>query len=165
MWNTSQNCKMQILENIDECLHKRGLIFNDDLVYNEHCPQIVNNPILEFGIQKLNKENTEIYNKFKNDSRLKKYGPLEIVYDKDQGYIVKTTAEIKPNTIISEYVDEVFPLLKALFKKNNDSVFELIHSPISDTSLVVIPEKFGNLSKFLSGINNSIKNKNKMFIV
>ena len=34
---------------------------------------------------------------------------------------------------------------------------ELIHSPISDTSLVIIPVNYGNIARFLSGINNTKK--------
>ena len=45
--------------------------------------------------------------------------------------------------------------------QKNDSTMDLIHSPISDTSLVIIPEKYGNLGRFLSGINNSKKNNNQ----
>ena len=54
------------------------------------------------------KKNIEIYNSFKNDSRSGKYGPVEIVEDKDQGYIVKAKKDISPNTLISEYSEEVF---------------------------------------------------------
>ena len=35
---------------------------------------------------------------------------------------------------------------------------ELIHSPTSDTSLVIIPVNYGNLGRFLSGVNNTKKN-------
>lgn len=31
---------------------------------------------------------------------------------------------------------------------------ELIHTPSSSTSLVICPDKFGNLARFISGINN-----------
>ena len=45
-----------------------------------------------------------------------------------------------------------------------DSTMELIHSPVSDTSLVIIPKDYGNLARFLSGINNTeINNKQNVY--
>ncbi len=41
---------------------------------------------------------------------------------------------------------------------------DLIHSKISDVSLVIYPQKFGNLARFLSGINNEKKtNKQNVY--
>ena len=152
---------MKKLENLDECLKKRNLQFNDDLVYSKNCPKNVNNYLLENGIQKLSDANVDIYNKFKSESRLGKYGPMEIVEKEGQGYIVKAKSVILPNTIISEYSGDVYFLRDMLFMKKNDSVMELIHSPVSDTSLVIIPVNYGNLARFLSGINNEKKTKRK----
>ena len=72
---------------------------------------------------------------------------------------MKTKSTILPNTIISEYSGDVFFLRDALFMKKNNSAMELIHSPISDTSLVIIPVNYGNLAVFLSRKNNTKKNK------
>ena len=149
---------MKKLENLDECLKNRNLQFNDDLVYSKNCPKEVNNYLLENGIQKLSEKNVEIYNKFKKESRLGNYGPFKIEEDLNQGYVVKAKSIISPNTIISEYSGDVFFLRDALFMKKNDSAMELIHSPTSDTSLVIIPVNYGNLGRFLSGVNNTKKN-------
>ena len=64
------------------------------------------------------------------------------------------------NTIICEYTGEVTLLRKKIFDKN-DSIMELIRTPSSDTSLVICPEKFGNLARFLSGVNNFDQNLKK----
>ena len=40
---------------------------------------------------------------------------------------------------------------------NNDSIMDLLRTARSSTSLVICPDKFGNLARFLSGINNSDK--------
>ena len=45
--------------------------------------------------------------------------------------------------------------------KSNDSIMELIHSSSSDISLVIIPEQYGNLGRFLSWINNTKNNTRK----
>ena len=61
-------------------------------------------------------------------------------------------------TIISEYVGEVIPARKALFHHNeNDSVFMLIKNSSSSLSLDIVPNHYGNIARFFSGINN--KNK------
>ena len=44
-------------------------------------------------------------------------------------------------------------LRKKLFDKN-DSIMELIRNPSSSNSLVICPEKKGNIARFISGINN-----------
>ncbi len=41
---------------------------------------------------------------------------------------------------------------------DNDSIMDLLRTSHSSTSLVVCPEKRGNLARFLNGINNSKKN-------
>ena len=43
-----------------------------------------------------------------------------------------------------------------IFSKN-DSIMDLLRTQRSSTSLVIYPEKFGNLARFLSGINNTNK--------
>ena len=108
---------MKKLENLDEYLKKRNLQFNDDLVYSKNCPKNVNNYLLENGIQKLSDANVDIYNKFKNESRLGKYGPMEIVEKEGQGYIVKAKSFILLNTIISEYSGDAYFLRDMIFKK------------------------------------------------
>ena len=45
--------------------------------------------------------------------------------------------------------------------KSNDSIIELIRSSSSDISLVIIPEQYGNLERFLSLINNTKNNTRK----
>ena len=43
----------------------------------------------------------------------------------------------------------------------NDSIMNLINNPSSNKSLSILPENFANISKFFSGINNSLSNKDK----
>ena len=45
--------------------------------------------------------------------------------------------------------------------KSNDSIIELKQSSSSDISLVIIPEQYGNLGRFLSLINNIKSNTRK----
>ena len=144
--------------NINFYLGKKKLTFCDDLFYTKNCPKEMNNYSLEGWIQKLNEKNIKIYKEFKEESKLGKYGPVEIVEDTKQGYIVKATDKICMNTIITEYSGDVFFFRDMLLMEKNDSSMELISSPVSDTSLVIVPVIHANLGRFLSGINNKKKN-------
>lgn len=73
---------------------------------------------------------------------------------------MKAAEEIKKNSLICEYTGEVCYLRKKLFD-TNDSIMELIRNPSSSSSLVICPEKKGNIARFISGINNSDKNARK----
>ena len=150
--------------NLNDALQRRNSAFDDNLVYSDICPQEMNSYLLENGIQELSEENIKIYKKFKQKSQQGFYGPIEVVWDETQGYIAKATATIKMNTIISEYSGQVFFFRDGLFMTKGDSTMELIHSPVSDTSLVIIPKDYGNLARFLSGINNTeINNKQNVY--
>jgi hypothetical protein len=50
----------------------------------------------------------------------------------------------------------------SLFYSNNDSIFMLIRNVSSKKSLDIVPEKYSNISRFFSGINNSEKNSRKL---
>jgi len=58
--------------------------------------------------------------------------------------------------LVCEYVGDVDFLRNRIFDKN-DSIMELLKTPSSSTSLVIIPENYGNIGRFLSGINNQDK--------
>ena len=75
-----------------------------------------------------------------------------------QGFVVRAAADILELTLICEYVGEVDFARNHIFDKKNDSIMELLRTPRSSTSLVICPEKFGNIARFISGINNEKKN-------
>ena len=138
-------------------LEVKGIEFNDDLVYLEKdCPKEMNNSLLESSIQQLNEENKKKYYKFKEQSRKGIYAPVEVVDDPEQRFVVRALDDMVTNTLICEYTGEVSLARNRLFD-DNDSIMDLIHTPTSDTSLVICPEKYGNLARFLSGINNKYK--------
>lgn len=85
-------------------------------------------------------------------------------------FVVIADEPIKKNTLITEYVGEVDILAKNEHN-SNDSIMDLLRTGCrrmrvvkcrdSETSLVIIPEKFGNVARYLSGINNSKKESKK----
>jgi len=153
----SKEVEEKSMKSLFRALEAKGIEFNDDLVYiDKDCPKEMNNSLLESSIQILNDENKKKYYKFKEKSRKGIYAPVEVVDDPEQRFIVRALNEMVTNTLICEYTGEVSLARNRLFDEN-DSIMDLIHSPTSDTSLVICPEKYGNLARFLSGINNKYK--------
>ena len=153
----SKKMEEKSMQSLFRGLEAKGIEFNDDLVYiDKDCPQEMNNSLLENSIQILSEENKKKYYKFKESSRKGIYAPVVVVDDPEQRFIVKALDEMVTNTLICEYTGEVSLARNRLFDEN-DSIMDLIHTPTSDTSLVICPEKYGNLARFLSGINNKYK--------
>jgi hypothetical protein len=142
-------------------LEAKGIRFSDDLVYiDSDCPKEMNNSLLESSIQQFDSLNKKKYYQFKEQSRKGIYAPVEVVDDPEQRFIVRALDEMVTNTLICEYTGEVCLARNRLFD-DNDSIMDLIHTPTSDTSLVICPEKYGNLARFISGINNNYKEMKK----
>ncbi len=155
--------KKQILrESLYRALLVKEIKFDDDLYYDEiETFAHHNNSSFEPGIQKVSDYNLNIYRKFKERTREANYPALEIIDDEKQGFVVKATDEIPILTLLCEYSGEVHFARKKLFD-SNDSIMDLIRTPYSSTSLVIAPEKRGNIARFFSGINNNnISDKKK----
>jgi len=86
--------------------------------------------------------------------------PVIIKQDKSRGYVVYADEYIPALTIICEYLGQVVFTRNILFD-NNDSIMELLRSPSSKHSLSIYPNKFANLAKFFSGINNDMDEEYK----
>lgn len=69
---------------------------------------------------------------------------------------MRAMEDIPTRTLITEYVGEVDFARNHIFNKN-DSIMDLLRTSRSKTSLVILPDKKGNLARFLSGINNTSK--------
>ena len=59
-------------------------------------------------------------------------------------------------TMLCEYTGEVDFSANHLLSEN-DSIMELLRTSSSETSLVIIPNRYSNLARFISGINNHSK--------
>lgn len=159
--NTSEERKRILRESLYRALLVKDIKFDDDLYYDgKETFHYHNDSSLEPGIQKVSEYNHKIYNKFKERTRVGNYPALEIVDDDNQGFIVKATDDIPILTLLCEYSGEVHFARKKLFD-SNDSIMDLIRTPYSSTSLVIAPEKRGNIARFFSGINNNNSDKKK----
>ena len=88
------------------------------------------------------------------------YAPLIVVENDDQGFVVKATQDIQYLTMICEYSGQVMKFDREAME-DNDSLMEFI--TCDDIELVINPEKYCNLGRFISGINNN-KTYNKFFL-
>lgn len=61
---------------------------------------------------------------------------------------------IERGTIICEYAGEVCRHRDTLKKVNNDSIFTLLVAGSSQKDLNIAPSRFGNMSRFICGVNN-----------
>ena len=139
---------------IIDILNNIGLSFSNELVYN--CDENLNYYLMEYRIFELHKDDAEIYYEVKEMTKEGKYNYLKITQNKEQGYIVKAKTFIEENTLICEYVGDVFTFKDFCNKQiDNDSNMDLILTPQSETSLVICPFKNSNIARFLSGVNNS----------
>ena len=106
--------------------------------------------------KKMSKENTQIFKKFKSLTKYGFYAPLEVLADERQGFLVKATAFIEKLSLLCEYAGEVD------FERNhkwddNDSIMQLLETPNSDQKLCILPDRYANIARFISGINNHDK--------
>ena len=70
------------------------------------------------------------------------------------GYDVRADMNIPKGTIICEYIGEVITKRKALEFVDNDSLMELSPGMDADSSLIIRPQRFTNMARFINGVNN-----------
>lgn len=68
-------------------------------------------------------------------------------------FTVQTDRFIKELTIVTEYVGDV-DYLKNREHDDGDSMMTLIYAKDPSKSLVICPNKRGNIARYISGINN-----------
>ena len=77
---------------------------------------------------------------------------------------VFATSDIKKNTLIGEYTGIVKIKSNCLTEISNNYLFDLTNTSFVNESLVVDAKKYGNITKFINGVNvydsNSFKNIN-----
>jgi [histone H3]-lysine27 N-methyltransferase len=76
--------------------------------------------------------------------------------------MVKALDNIPELTLICEYSGEIDSARNHLFTKN-DSIMVLLRATSSLNSLVIVPQKYGNLARFLK--YNFLKIKNLIFLI
>jgi SET domain-containing protein len=79
--------------------------------------------------------------------------PLLVVFDSREGFTVQADADIKDMTFIAEYTGDV-DFLENRANDDGDSIMTLLLTEDPSKRLVICPDKRGNISRFINGINN-----------
>ncbi|KAI0507736.1 hypothetical protein KFK09_013864 [Dendrobium nobile] len=129
--------------------------FSNDLTYFPGmAPSSANAAILEKGgMQVLAREDKETVELCRSMYMRGECPPLVVVFDSCEGFTVHADEDIKDMTFISEYTGDV-DYLKKREHDDCDSMMTLLLATNPFHSLVICPDKRGNIARFISGINN-----------
>ncbi|XP_058087718.1 probable Histone-lysine N-methyltransferase ATXR5 isoform X2 [Magnolia sinica] len=129
--------------------------FSNELTYMPGmAPRSANQARLERGgMQVLSKEDTETLEFCSAMCRRGEWPPLVVVFDSCEGFTVEADRNIKDLTLITEYTGDV-DYIKNRELDDCDSMMTLLLSTNSSESLVICPDKRGNIARFINGINN-----------
>ncbi|PIN20600.1 Histone-lysine N-methyltransferase [Handroanthus impetiginosus] len=133
----------------------QSMEFSNDLTYMPGmASRLANQAIFENGgMQVLSKEDTETLELCRAMYRRGEYPPLIVTFDLCEGYTVEADGPIKDMTLITEYTGDV-DYIKNREQDDCDSLMTLLLATDPSQSLLVCPDKRGNISRFISGINN-----------
>ncbi|KAL5228371.1 hypothetical protein ABZP36_016636 [Zizania latifolia] len=105
------------------------------------------------GMQILPKEDKETIELCRTMQKRGECPPLLVVFDSREGFTVQADADIKDMTFITEYTGDV-DYLKNRANDDCDSIMTLLLTEDPTKRLVICPDKRGNISRFINGINN-----------
>ncbi|KAH9717692.1 Histone-lysine N-methyltransferase ATXR5 [Citrus sinensis] len=129
--------------------------FSDDLTYMPGmAPRSANQAEFEEGgMQVLSKEDTETLEQCRAMCKRGECPPLVVVYDSCEGFTVEADGQIKDMTFIAEYIGDV-DFIRNREHDDCDSMMTLLLATDPSKSLVICPDKRGNIARFINGINN-----------
>ncbi|KAL5555653.1 hypothetical protein UlMin_037889, partial [Ulmus minor] len=129
--------------------------FCDELSYGSGmAPRSANQAELEDGgMQVLSREDTETLELCRTMYTRGECPPLLVVFDSCEGFTVEADDPIKDMTLISEYTGDV-DYIKNRENDDCDSMMTLLLATDPSKSLVICPDKRGNIARFINGINN-----------
>ncbi|CAO2195983.1 unnamed protein product [Urochloa humidicola] len=129
--------------------------FSNELTYMPNmAPRSSNQARLEEGgMQVLPKEDKEIIELCRTMQQRGEFPPLLVVFDSHEGFTVQADADIKDLTFIAEYAGDV-DYLENRANDDCDCIMTLLLTAVPSQRLVICPDKRGNISRFISGINN-----------
>ncbi|XP_051127443.1 probable Histone-lysine N-methyltransferase ATXR5 [Andrographis paniculata] len=143
------------LESLAKALTAHGMEFSNELTYlPTMAARAANQAIFEDGgMQVLSREDIETLEHCKAMHRRGEYPPLIVTFDSCEGYTVEADGPIKDMTLIAEYTGDV-DYISNREQDDCDSMMTLLLATDPSKSLLVCPDKRGNIARFVSGINN-----------
>ncbi|GAB2283186.1 Probable Histone-lysine N-methyltransferase atxr5, variant 2 [Dionaea muscipula] len=147
--------RLEQLRSLATALTALQIEYSDELTYLAGiAPRSANQAALENGgMQVLAKEDIETVNQCRAMCRRGECPPLLVVHDSYEGFTVEADSQIKDMTYIAEYCGDV-DYIKNRERDDCDSLMTLLLSTDPSESLVICPDKRGNIARFINGINN-----------
>ncbi|KAB1205115.1 Histone-lysine N-methyltransferase ATXR6 [Morella rubra] len=147
--------RLEQMASLATALMATGTEFSNELTYVPGmAPRSANRAALEQGgMQVMSKEDADALNLNKSMMEKGQWPPLMVVFDPQEGFTVEADRFIRDLTIITEYVGDV-DYLKNRENDDGDSMMTLLSATNPSKSLVICPDKRGNIARFVSGINN-----------
>jgi integrase len=151
------NEQLNVLQiSLARALITKNMIFNDNLLFTPDAKFFSDKSTERIG--RLPEPDLLSFKKFKEYSQFCYYPPVEILWDKRQGFYVQATGIIPEHTIVAEYIGNVYTDAKYLNSSTDDSLMEYTIGREHIYNTVISPEKVGNIARYISGINNTKKN-------
>ncbi|XP_043723027.1 probable Histone-lysine N-methyltransferase ATXR5 [Telopea speciosissima] len=147
--------RLQQMGSLATALTALRMEFSNDLSYMPGmAPKSANQARFEKGgMQVLCKEDAETLEHCKDMCRRGEWPPLSVVSDPCEGFTVEADSHIKDMTLITEYTGDI-DYIKNREHDDCDSMMTLLLAKIPANSLVICPDKRGNIARFINGINN-----------
>ncbi|GMH75309.1 hypothetical protein TrLO_g9473 [Triparma laevis f. longispina] len=127
--------------------------YSDNLIYSKRTPREMNRSELD-KVEEMSPRNLFIYKQFKRNTALGLIPPVNVEYDKSQGFVVEALEDIKDKTLLVEYAGAVTRIVDS-GQTDSDSLMVLLETNSPKTSLIIDPSTSGNMARFFSGVNNS----------
>ncbi|KAK4772672.1 hypothetical protein SAY86_014447 [Trapa natans] len=143
------------MSSLASALAASNMEFCDDLHYSKAlAPRSANQAKLEKGgVQVLPREDIETLEQCKAMCKAGIFPPLAVCYDSYEGFTVEADAPIKDWTLITEYTGDI-DFLERRKNDDGDGLMTLLLADDPSKSLVICPDKRGNIARFFNGINN-----------
>ncbi|MFS8009343.1 putative [histone H3]-lysine(4) N-trimethyltransferase transcription regulator PHD family [Helianthus anomalus] len=147
--------RLEQMGSLASALTSLNMEYSDDLTYSfDMAPRWANLASYEKGgMQVLSKEDTETLEYCSAMLKRGECPPLLVIFDSCEGYTVEADGPIKDMTLITEYIGDV-DYIKNREHDDCDSMMTLLLASNPSKSLVICPDKRGNIARFINGINN-----------
>eukprot|EP00918_Siedleckia_nematoides_P035758 GHVU01077697.1.p1 GENE.GHVU01077697.1~~GHVU01077697.1.p1 ORF type:complete len:441 (+),score=132.09 GHVU01077697.1:510-1832(+) len=148
-------------QDFHQILDARGALFSNCLIYRGGVDEAANDALKDVGGCSSSEGRRQMsvgYQLFTACSQVGVNTPLDFCWHSEMGIYVRTKRCIRKNTLICEYAGCVEPLrrnLSFLQVKGFDSIYELLTTSESKDALVVVPEPYMNVGRFIAGVNNA----------
>ncbi|KAG6535537.1 hypothetical protein ZIOFF_000559 [Zingiber officinale] len=154
--------RLQQMSSLAAALTAMNMEFSNELTY---LPTMVdrssNQANLEKGgMQVLPREDKEALELCKTMNKRGECPPLLVVFDPIEGFTVQADGLIRDMTLVAEYTGDV-DYLKNREHDDCDSMMTLLLATNPSDTLVICPDKRGNISRFINGINNHTRDGRK----